>query len=72
MKERIKKVLVLVVEVGEINNKIFDDKHMGKRGYNGGFGSVGINRFEAGHCVASINVHGTRSTYTFSTRPSVA
>lgn len=52
-------LLVLVVEVGEINSKIFDDVHMGKRSYNGWFGSVSINGFEASNCVSSINVHST-------------
>lgn len=52
-------LLVLLIEISEINSKIFDDKHMGKGRYNGGFGSVSINRFEASHSVGSIDVHST-------------
>ena len=52
-------LLVLLIEVGEINNEIFDNEHMRKWGDGGGLGSVGINRFKASHSVDAIYVHRT-------------
>ena len=62
-------LLVLVVEIGEINDQIFDNKHVGQRGIDSGLGSVSVNGLEASHSVGAINVHSTRPTNPFPTRP---
>ena len=52
-------LLVLLVEISEINNQIFDHKHVRERGYNSGPGSVRINGLETCHSVGPINIHST-------------
>lgn len=37
-------LLVLLVEIGEINDQVFDDEHVRQRGDHGGLGSVCVDR----------------------------
>lgn len=58
-------ILVLLVEVGEVNNQILDHKHVRKRGNGGRLRSISIYWLETSYSVATINVHCTGSTYSF-------
>lgn len=59
-------LLVLLVEIGEINNKIFDDQHVRQRSYYSWLASVAIDWLKACHSVGAINVNVTRPTNPFS------
>lgn len=54
-----------MVEIGEVDDQIFDHKHVRQRGYNRGSGSLGVNGLQASHRVGSINVHGAGAAYSF-------
>lgn len=59
-------LLVLLVEIGEINNKIFDDKHVRQRSYNSWLASVAIDWLKACNSVGAANVHRAGPTNPFS------
>lgn len=74
MKTRKKKslLLVLLIEIGHINNQILDNIHMRQRSYHGGGASVGVDRLQTSHRIRPVNVHRTRPAYPFPTRSPVA
>jgi len=60
--------LVLLVEEREIGNQVFDDVHVRER-INLRVIRGPVDSTETRKSVLSINIHGTRSTYTLSARP---
>lgn len=62
--------LVLLVELGEVGDKVSDDKHVGQGVDLLLLGDVGVDSTEACESVSALNVHGARAADTFSARPS--
>ena len=56
--------LVLRVEVGHVNDKVPDHKHVRQRGDLGDMGGVAVDLAQAGEAVLPINVHRAASTDT--------
>lgn len=52
------KLLVLVIEIREIDDQIFDYKQVRKRSYGHWSARICINRLETCYCINAIYVHG--------------
>lgn len=50
-------VLVLMVEIGEINNQIFNHIHMGQGSDYSSCLSIGVNWLEACYCISPVDIH---------------
>jgi len=59
--------LVLGVKVSHIDDKIFQDEHMSKRGDESWSTKVSIDLSDASESMKPVAVHGTRAADTFST-----
>lgn len=57
--------LVLLVEMGQVRDKVTDDKHVRERVDLLGLGQVGVNTAETCKSVVTINVHGAGTANTF-------
>lgn len=60
-------LLVLLIEVGEVDNEVLDDKSAREGSDGSGLGSVCVDGLKTSHGVGPIDVHGARSTYPFPT-----
>lgn len=63
--------LVLLVEVGEVDDEVLDDEHVGERGDHRGCRGVGVDGLQTSHGVVAVDVHGAGAADAFPARPPV-